>query len=65
MRSAAAETSAGMGAAKTAAAMKTVVAVAVDTAEPCLDTADVVVDHGAFRITSGACGIVFSHHETL
>jgi len=61
----AAETSAGMGTAKAAAAVRTVVAVAVDTAEPCLDTADMVVDYGAFRVTSGACGVVFSHHETL
>jgi hypothetical protein len=45
--------------------MHTVIAVAVDAAEPCLDTADVVVDHGAFRITSQARCIVLSQHETL
>jgi hypothetical protein len=61
----AAETSAGMGTAKAAAAVRTVVAVAVDTAEPCLDTANVVVDDGPLRITSRAWSIVFGYHETL
>jgi hypothetical protein len=62
-----AEPPAGMGtaAAKTATAVRTVVAVAVDTAEPCLDTADVVVDNRAFRVTSRSRGIVLAHHEAL
>jgi hypothetical protein len=55
----------GTATTKTAAAVRTVIAVAADTAEPCLDTADVVVDDGAFRVASRARGIVLSQHETL
>jgi hypothetical protein len=48
-----------------AAAVGTVIAMPVNAAEPCLNTADVVVDHGALRIASRARGVVFIQHETL
>jgi hypothetical protein len=53
-----------MGTAK-AAAVRTVIAMPVNAAEPCLNTADVVVDQGAFRIAPRAHGVVFIQHETL
>jgi hypothetical protein len=53
-----------MGTAK-AAAVRTVIAMPVNAAEPCLNTADVVVDQGALRIAPRAHGVVFIQHETL
>jgi hypothetical protein len=52
-------------AAKSLAAVCAVVTVPVDTAEPRLNTADVVVEHCAFRIGLAARGVVFIQHETL
>lgn len=56
--------SSGMGTAK-AAAVRTVIAMPVNAAEPCLNTADVAVDQGAFRIVPRVHGVVFIQHETL
>ncbi len=54
----------GTASAKTAA-VRTEIAVPVDAANPCLDTVDVVVDHGAFRIALQAHRVVFIQHEAL
>ena len=51
--------------AKSLAAVCAVVTVPVDTAEPRLNTADVVVEHCAFRIALAARGVVLTQHETL
>jgi hypothetical protein len=57
---------AGMGTATAkTAAVRTVIAMPVDTAKPCLDAADVVVDDCAFRVTPRAHGVVLIQHETL
>jgi len=55
----------GVEATAAGGAVCAVVTVPVDTAEPCLNAADVVVEYCAFRIALAARGVVLIQHETL